>query len=395
MFEKLPDSLVYTVLMYWLNVRELGRLDSAFAVQSYRSNLLDLMTQIDWRPVFGLDFTTNAAAIYPKILQWLLLRGFRTSQLCFLGGREDNTLSLTSKVIRRDAPAINRVVLHNVMESDDDIIQCLADNCSFLQGLRCHMATVQPSFADLLNRNKHLFELLLRTDGLKDIEDVLRAVHSPSLGRFYYLRDVSTNLANLIVKAFPNVTDLMLEAVDADALQVVASLPVEFMVLHRINNTDGHVSELEWEDQSFSALQELDVRWWCDMAPLASILSHSPQLQDVKFNNENPACNNFGETMLHLLAEHLGPRLRSVELDAVHILPDAGLRLVAQLCPNLEKLVVTYSTNDFTEATVIELLKCCGKLRSLYLYEMKCTPAVVQTAQVHCPEVQLLNLRYQ
>lgn len=187
----------------------------------------------------------------------------------------------------------------------------------------------------------------------------------------------------------------MLEAVAAEALQVVTNLSVEFMVLHRIQCTISEVLEIKWQDPNFSALQELDVRWWHDMAPVAFLLSHSPQLHHVKFNNENPAPNDFGATMLHLLAEHLGPRLRSVELHEVNELPGAGLRLLAQHCPNLEKLILTASTNDFTEESIIMLLKSCSKLRALYLHGMECTPAVVQAAQTHCPEAQLLNMRFE
>lgn len=187
MLEILPDSLVYTILMHWLDVRELGRLDSAFSVHTFRPTLVGLLTELDWRPVFGLDFITKAVAVYPKILKWLLRRGCRTSQLCFVGDSDDETASLTMDVIERDASAINRVVLQNLSDDDDNIIHCLADNCPYLEGLRCHMATVQPSFADLLNRSQNLSELLLRTNGLKDIEDILRVVHCPSLHRFFYL----------------------------------------------------------------------------------------------------------------------------------------------------------------------------------------------------------------
>lgn len=394
MLDKLPDILVYYLLMGWLGVRDLGRLDSAFSEQSYRPTLLHLLALIDWRPVFGLHFATKAATLYPKILRWLLIRGLRTSQLFYSGGCDDETASLTKEIITRDALEINRVVFDNVTEADDSVIQCLADNCDGIQGLRCHMSAVQPSFADLINRNQNLSELLLRTNVLTNVEENLRGVHCPSLTRFYYLRTASLEFTNVIVGAFPNITDVMFEAVEANALKVLASLPLQFITLHTIQHTSASVFEEKWEDQSFMALEELDVRCWDDMAQLSAILSRSPQLRSIKFNYEGPMPNAFGRTMLHLLAQHLGPRLEYVDIDLVDQLPDAGLRMIAQCCPNLSKMVITDSENDFTEETIIELLKRCPKLTGLYLPGMVCTSEVEQAAWAHCPQVKLLNKYY-
>lgn len=138
----LPECLVRAIVGEWLEVKAIGRLDSAVCSNSCRDELLCVLSSI--------DVVTPLASEKGGLLLWILLRNITVPHVeISRAALSYMNRSFVRELICRDASSITSVEL---AAKDPHMLRVVADHCRNLTEFRCSKTEVSV-LCDLLRHN--------------------------------------------------------------------------------------------------------------------------------------------------------------------------------------------------------------------------------------------------
>jgi hypothetical protein len=168
---KLPESLLRSVLVEWLEVRSVARMDSAFCIQNTRQEFVLLAYNHGNAFALGITHAVNAC-----ITRWCTLRGARVDDVrlkSYLGG------SVCERFLISQGAHLRKVAIRGHTDGNDSrpTLSAIAKHCSSIQELKvetarmglywdiqlCEFTTACPNVLSL-----DLTNVILTTHGLRD-----------------------------------------------------------------------------------------------------------------------------------------------------------------------------------------------------------------------------------
>jgi hypothetical protein len=120
-------------------------------------------------------------------------------------------------------------------------------------------------------------------------------------------------------------------------------------------------------------------------ATLVVCAQHCPLVQDVELFK----CPDVTDAGVQTLVSSVASKLHSMDLRACPQLSDNTLLAVAEHCPLLKKIIWNQSASD---AAVVKLARGCPELSYVYLYKTEIGDAGVAAVATHCSELKALYL---
>jgi len=395
LFVSLPDSLIHSVVAEWLSARAWVRLNSAFCVKSFRPQLLQLFSLLDWRGLLtdSSQVSTNSSKMYDVVVTWILKRELRTSHVRFQSAF-GHSRELLELLLATNAAHIKTAQLIHDTTTEDISIQNVAAYCTQLTQLTyVFKGVISPHLVLALLRNTSLQYLCLNANSSHNMEIILyTTICCPSVTKLTLWHSFSARTAEMLVKAFSNACEVTLDALNCRALEVIARLPLKSLYVEtlrlRVEDT------LRIERNSFALLEELEIaQTWRTNVVMSTILANAPLLHTIKLDGSKQDSDQepdwaIGADILEIIARHVGARLEVLALENMRGLPADGLQLLAKHCPNIRQLLIICCNNDFDDNSTLLLLPAWPKLTHLQVTYLECSAALLRAIVLHCP---LLN----
>jgi len=298
----MPSSLSCRVLSDWIDLKSLGRLDSAYCDQETRACFLGVV-QSDECPK-----QDSIRADQSNMLQWALLRNVTSTSLVYDGHPDSDLLF---QYLSKHAQHVNHVTL---LSENIDL-----EPCRHITTLRC---TLSPQTCRLIGRNPGLQELTL-THGLNDSYcNLLDQIRLPNLTALTVLRGNSFGIPSYarcllsVVKMATSLQKLTLGAI----VGLDANMP-DLPVWQSIAKHCCHLRSVYFENSSAKG------------AIPSSFVRLCPQLSTFSMTND-AAITDHG--MFFTLSNR--HQLRSLTLQDCNLLTDKTVHYIGLYCKHLEEL---------------------------------------------------------
>jgi hypothetical protein len=392
----LPPELSTTVLVYWLDLTDVARLDSAMCTRNERGAFLTVYGSshavYDYLPHMDQLLRSRSTTPYdkPEFLRWVLLREVRLSSL------ESDPLSKAElRVVLADVIRMSRSFLKTLRTRGDftTIGSTLADNCTSLERL---------SFGYIIDAKQArvLDELLSKCPALQHLMFYAADSHASQVIAKYGHQIQSLNMAGdregrsnspeyaVLLPHLPNLTELnILGLYSTTMLTAVARHCPQLRVLRTAAGMDRE--NRQRVDAAFRSLAQA-----CRDLEVLDLGTHRPIGEKVLLEFLRncrkltvllvSTVTDVSDETLELLGQNfpalreLYVRSRSIvtrhiarwplleELD-VGCISDQALRKLAAHCPRLRVLIAD-RCQLVTESGVLALAEGCPLLQRVYFH---------------------------
>jgi hypothetical protein len=452
-FLELPEAISRLVLVEWVRVEDVARLDSAVCNIELREHFT-----LAYNPLTVLADITNREKQYGNmepVLEWAGIRGAQLDGIVIEGKfLRDEGSSLLSAILTSSGLALRWVRIFSIRLEEVTCCQeaLLEINkwCPNVKQLELSTAHTPhgkrlwdehlvaftlscPNLTDLSVINAELSEHGLATV-VKRCQCLQRVnIHSrsqvipvdiaiatlksikcgPDLGTDTVMLAIAqkcAKLETLIMLQSTLVTDVGVQAVldgcpllretDAyDALSTSRELRVE--LVRRSNMTsldmgkwwrmdDKMVQEVLRVCPNLSSLSCELPKWYSDW-PTDFTLSVCAQHCPLLTDISIRGCTRITDAGMRVLVKRRATKLRSVVLRNCPELSDKTLVAIAKRCPLLEK--ITWGVNG-SDAGVVKLAEGCRELNYIELLNTQVGDAGLTALATHCPKLATLKLKY-
>jgi hypothetical protein len=440
----LPEDFSRLVLVEWISVNDVTRLDSAFCSRELRKHFVPLA----YNPLTVFAGTTGLDVDLKPVLDWAVTRKAHLDgivinyQLLHSGDLLSDFLSLSG-------PAILWVTI-SYFRSDIEIISehvlIIAKWCPNIQQLKVrgeqteHIAAFWGKHVDVLTKScRKLTDLSLRyieltaqrmAAALNRCEGLQRLAICNYVGGAIPVEIAIPTLKSLECRS-PGLTDAVLRAIgqrcakleklivfrseqqgtDVGVRAVLQGCPL--LQETDVEYAEGISTELRMELARRRNLTALRTRDWVGMDDelAQGVLKASPNLIRLMCNS---CCEWLTDVTLAVCAQHCPrvqhiellccPRitnnavrvlvsslvnLRSVDLSGCSQLTDDTMLAIAEHCPALERILCAINVSD---AAVVKLAEGCAELSYVYLFGTQVGDAGLTALAAHCSKLQALFL---
>jgi hypothetical protein len=365
---QLPLELASKILLMWVDLEDIGHLDSALCNKTERASYLSLVSNASF--VISRSFTPhegNAGGIRVRsFTSWFLLRGVAVTNVSV------NAAWVANQGQSRNYIHLHRRHVRNVtveMDSSlpfefDAALKEISEHCPNVAKLDTGRG-VTISAVTLSHITHHwpqLTHLAIQVDGVDDGDE------------FVSVCVECQSLVELTLWAVPPAPAL------TKALQVCSAELQKFTAFAPLKPSDYRSLA-----QRCPLLREVDVpHSKLDDAGLEALGANCVHLEVLKIE-KNAKVTNKG-----LLAVARNRALTTLRLNGCPIITDAGLQAVAQSCPLLERVDLSHSS-AVTDASLIAIGQTCHHLRELSLRAVPVTHAGLRAVAAGCPQLQVMR----
>jgi hypothetical protein len=435
-----PEAITRLVLVGWLGLKDVARLDCAFCITKLRAAFQAV--------AFGqlTTYCMPPEAEYERSAQWLIARSVKVDGIWMCNMLLDNS-ALRHKFLAQQMD-LRWISITEGAYDLEGVIADVCTICSTLRELKCFGSSLVPPKWD-----RWVPVLTAACQKLQRLE--LNSVACTSEGLDKALK-LCVNLRALKIDGFAYVAPKAVAIPSLECLQLRRlSVPDSVMIeigkkckaLHTLLVFDGYVHELfpftevgvravlegcpllrvtdaEYAEGISSELRvelakrhnykELYFDGWkgVDNVLVQAILAVSPALERLRF----VGCSWLTDTTLAVCGQHCplltsfqtaqnrtvttegvmrlikpGSRLRRIVLTDNRQLRDDVVRAIAQHCPLMEVCVL--ANYVATEASVVTLAKGCPKLKIVGLSSTNISEAGFTALITHCPALRSLTMR--
>jgi hypothetical protein len=453
-FLELPEAISRLVLVEWVRVEDVARLDSAVCNIELREHFLTLA----YNPLTVLADVTNREKHYGNmepVLEWADMRGAQLDGIVIEGKfLRDEGSSLLSAMLKTSGLALKWVkIFSNRLDAVTRCQEALLEIikwCPNVTQLELSIAETRqgtmlwdehlvaftlscPTLTELVLINAELSEhalasVLKRCQCLQTvfIHTLFQAIPvdiaiptlksikcGPGLGTDAVMLAIAqkcAKLETLIMLQSTLVTDVGVQAVlngcpllretDAyEALNTSRELCVE--LARRSNTTSLHTGK--WWRMDDEMLQEVlgacpnltSISWeqhkWYSIWPTDLTLAVCAQHCPLLADISIRGCTRITDAGMRVLVKNGASKLRSVELRNCPELSNKTLLAIAKRCPLLEKIIWGV---DGSDAGVVKLAEGCPQLNFVELFNTQVGDAGLTALATHCPKLATLKLKY-
>jgi hypothetical protein len=362
---RLPEVLVHSVLLSWVRVKDLVRLDSAVCTRTERMNFLTL--------VCDAKFVIQNACVYTN-----------------RGEHRVKTDLLASWAIRR-----------HIATAELTVTCVLAENRSNRQ-------------AYLQRHGKHVRRIRIRsylivTNYLELFRDLCEGC--PNVRIAYCEADVPPTAQSYIAAHWTQLTHLTMLVKDnrSDMISIAANCQSLVELALTSHSASAQLLPVEFFDVCAPAFQKLTFSHGrIGSAQLKALAARCPLLQELTAHSatfDSDACRvlascccelrclqcpfNDRVTDLALLAIARNGILATLCVDGCRLVTDAGLQAVVAYCPLLEDVSINVCI-ALTDVTLIAIGQHCRNLRVLSMKSASVTHVGLTAVAAGCPLLQEL-----
>jgi hypothetical protein len=365
---RLPMELASKFLLTWVDLDDIGHLDSALCNKTERADYLSLISNTSFVISKGFEPREgNAGGILVRsFTSWFLLRGVAVTHV-----------SVNAAWVANRGQSLNYLHLHRhhvrnvTVEMDSSLpfefeaaLKEICEQCPNVAKLDTGKgATVSAvTFSHIAHHWPQLTHLAIQVDGVGDGDE------------FVSLCVERQSLVELTLWTAPPAPAL------TKALQVCSAELQKFTAFAPLK-----LSDYRSLAQRCPLLREVDVpHSKLDDAGLEAVGANCVHLEVLKLE-KNAKVTNKG-----LVAVARNRALTTLCLNGCPNITDAGLRAVAQNCPLLERVDLSHSA-AVTDATLLALGQTCHHLRELSLRAVSVTHVGLLAVAAGCPQLRMVR----
>jgi hypothetical protein len=358
----LIEELLVSLLCDWVDVRSLGRLDSAMCSQEQRNHFLS---------VLGADFSIrkkmDECPETEFCYEWLVLRKLRFQSISIsysptplliadlikvCGGPHTCSLSVCCS----DETSV-AVAVQTMSSSCTDVKEFTVDCCDSWAGLAALHGKTQRSLKTLMIRTCETHRTI------RFNRNVFSNLRKVTIHETEGEEHLAQSLADLF-HAAPILSDLTLWDIDLGntgtaltGLFKHAGRLEKLWLYHCRGVSVSHLEALALKCTSLKCLHVSSSDTDITDASIKAFAAHCPALEELVLER-----GPFTHVALLSIASHCGSKLRCLQLRYLNLAGDNGLLAVAQRCVNLEELEIV----DCSGITPECLVKLVTSLRQLW-----------------------------
>jgi hypothetical protein len=365
---RLPTELASKFLLTWVDLEDIGHLDSALCNKTERAGYLSLISNASF--VISKRFEPregNAGGILVRsFTSWFLLRGVAVTHISV------NAAWVANPGHSRNYLHLHRGHIRNVtVEMDSSLpfefeaaLKEICEHCPHVAKLDTGRGVTisAVTLSHIAHHWPQLTHLAIQVDGIGDGDE------------FVSVCVECQSLIELTLWTAPPAPAL------TKALQVCSVQLQKFTAFAPLKPSDYRSLA-----QRCPLLREVDIpHSKLDDAGLEALAANCVHLEVLKLE-KNTKVTNKG-----LVAVARNRALTTLCLDGCPNITDAGLQAVAQNCPLLERVDLSHSS-AVTDATLIAVGQTSHHLRELSLRAVSVTHAGLQAVAVGCPQLQVMR----
>ena len=310
LFDALPDDFIVSILIEWLYIQDLARLDSALCHRKTRTLFLGLLGSE--HPGIKSVAARKRFDIRSGVVQWLESRGISMNEISFCGD-----IDLSSPFLPKIGGTLQSLNIDFCKKITDAGVVLIVENCSNLQSLSLDSSLITDiGLGFLATRCSNLQYLhLALCDKITDIGVGLIAAGCSNLQflQLGYCNKITDTGLELIAAGCSNLQHLQLGYCDK-----ITDIGVGFIA------------------ENCSKLQFLGLAL-CDKITdigVGFIAAGCSTLQHLHLYG----CNKITDIGLRLIAESCSSNLQSLDLTLCKEITYAGIVLIVENCTNLQSL---------------------------------------------------------
>jgi hypothetical protein len=344
---ELPEALFNRLLLQWMDLVDVGRLDSAMCSTTKRSNFLTLVSEPDFVCCKYFVPEQRIEERLDLLLKWMAQREVATSQLTVTNSWATKSSEIFI-YLQRKGRYVRAVRIEKVTipyENLKIVITDLSARCQDILHITLKVkfevcdTQQQSELIAIIASHCHKLRELHASRGLTDADLVALGDDCPQLSNL----DLLDN----------NVTD-------AGLLAVALNRALLKLCLEGCSNLTDE--------------------------GLEAIARYCPQLQDLDLS----ACDHLTDATLIALGQHCH-NLHELNVSNFNM-TDAGPQAIAAGCPLLE--VITLAPGDqLTDTALIALGQRCHNLRELCITDASVTHVGVAIIAKGCSRLEMLNVQ--
>jgi hypothetical protein len=331
----LPDVVVNDVLINWLVLKNVGRLDSAMCSSHLRGQLIRVLGSDAF--IVRMEEATPHPNTY---LCWHIKRKVKVYWLTLPEGAEE--LTMTQFITTVGGNHVQICDISGIQKSMTTLLALIATTCRKIRQI-AFLDGGNTFGLDAVLRGSWQALHTISIDGCNVMSSTeLTNLQLPQLRK---LQLVDFKLRAAVVRKFL-ASSVCLETVRIRRALVDEACLLELCnsasTLHHLALTDCAIlpiSSLETVAKACCKLRRLDLHAARSVAEVGStaFLMHCAQLESISLTG------SLTNVSLALIAQHCGARLRHLALNAVECSDDSALILLSERCHNIESLSLAIS----------------------------------------------------
>ena len=373
-FLMLPSGVVHDILMSWLQLESVGKLDTAYCATQQRARFVEMCQEKV--VVFTLTPTTEKVDIYMK---WIIARNFKISNACsivhfeifkkllMVTGKHFKTLTLSDKryfeLVGLYCPDLKHLKLtYSASESFRAVlIGCpllesleigygdMFDKALWLDGISCPMLSTLTIKAA---NNRQLAAIAKSCHNLTSLDCTFHAI----------VESLTEEGAQALANSPISLRSLKIQ------LYMQSSVPVSFLSIVKITLVSIALFAVPLAERDF-----------------VQLVNNGPNIKEVSLHNMK-----ISDLSLEVIATEL-PKLTKFELVHCSGNMEIGLSTIAKKCEYLQHLNLCGNENT-AEASLLSFAQNCSQLRSINVDEnFFVSDAFLLALSAHNPELNELS----
>lgn len=353
----LPSCLTFEICSVWIGVnaavqgsglKALLRLDSALFNKQLRQSLLDVYSRLNWETFLSISGRNNSISLKMK---WIVARQILLPKLVL--SHFPNEQETIRSFFKCNGKVLKVLKLSDFEGAMTLLTKAIAVDCKVLETLCLERCNLTMPIADILKKTVSIREVRFqnriiscrsraRTEGPRGVKTALfERVICRSVVKLALLDPVTSDDADVIARAFPNIRDIELYQVGADALIKLLSA---------------------WKNVEVLRLMSMSVQ-------------------------------NMTRPIIPDIIARVKDSLKTVVLGCVDVSMLGSIKVLLENCGNVSS-VVFRDIFSFESDLLTRTAQCCNaRLEVLEVMHMKVTAGDVEAIAEHCPNLRVLGMR--